>query len=123
MSFLRVSKQTKLAVIFGLLMVCVLYLATMGRADSYAGSRTFSEPFFHPLYIGETGFKNPVKASGFFTSTYTFGGGEGCPCPGIFKPAVLLAMLTTWQFYANWLIFSLTYYASYSLVRMKIKQK
>lgn len=121
MSFLRVSKQTRLVLVFGLLIVCALYFASMGRADSYNGSLAFTDPILHPLYIGETGLTNPVKASGLFTSTYTFGGGEGCPCAGIFKPVALLAMLTTWQFYANWLIFSIIFYASYSLLRMWIK--
>ena len=118
MSFLRVTKQSKLAIILGLLMVCIFYLATMSRADFHNGSLTMTEPILHPLYVGETGMKNPVQASAFFTSTYTFPGGDGCPCGGIFKPAALLAMLVTWQFYANRLIFSLMFY---SVLRVKIQ--
>lgn len=99
-------KQYKKVLVIGLVAVCIFYMATMDRTDSKTGSLTMTSPTWHFLYVGETGFSNPVSASAFFTSTHTFPGGDGCPCSGIFKPTAVVYMLGTWQFYANWFVFS-----------------
>ena len=107
-----VSKKTLIsALLLGLGLVCVVYLVSMGRADGLEGSRLMTEPaFLRPLFVGETGIKNFVSAQAILTSSISLKGGAGCPCFGIFKPVALVAMLTTWQFYANVFIFSTLFY-------------
>ena len=100
------KRNFKKALIIGVALVCILYLGTMRRADGQEGSRLMTPAKYEAFYVGETGFENEVLAMAILPSTYTFNGGDGCPCYGIFKPLAMIAMLTTWEFFVNVLIFS-----------------
>ncbi len=110
---MTIKKTVLLSLLIGGVINLFCYTATLRNTSFSDENVYFRTKVSRPLYVayiaGPVGKNNFAAGAPFESTTTMYFIGEGCPCNGVSKPRVIANLVPTWQFFANWLVWSIPF--------------